>query len=153
MIIRFAPGLSQMERLEKRINGQALGLAQPLCAQNQEPKGLIEADFMKDPHITAAQSSSSVASGDEPQGIGWPRSGTSCATLFIRAPTPKSLREVVEELIEEPTSESGISAAERDVARQHHEIARTQSQGDCRVPRADIIAADVGTLDQRIDGS
>lgn len=52
------------------------------------------------------------------------------------------LREVVEELIEEPLSESGISPAERMLLGNIMNL-RERKVGDCMVPRADIIAADI----------
>ena len=52
------------------------------------------------------------------------------------------LREVVEELIEEPLSESGISPAERILLGNIIKL-RERRVGDCMVPRADIVALDV----------
>ncbi|MDE1974509.1 MAG: CBS domain-containing protein, partial [Hyphomicrobiales bacterium] len=52
------------------------------------------------------------------------------------------LREVVEELIDEPLSESGISPAERMLLANIIKL-RERRIGDCMVPRADIVAFDV----------
>jgi CBS domain containing-hemolysin-like protein len=52
------------------------------------------------------------------------------------------LREVVEELIEEPLSESGISPAERLLLGNIIKL-RECRVGDCMVPRADIVALDI----------
>jgi CBS domain containing-hemolysin-like protein len=59
-------------------------------------------------------------------------------------PDSEVLREVVEEMIEEPTSESGISQAERMLLANIMNL-RERTAADCMVPRADIIAADVST--------
>ncbi|HEU0117476.1 MAG TPA: hemolysin family protein [Alphaproteobacteria bacterium] len=66
-------------------------------------------------------------------------------------PDAEVLREVVEELIEEPLSESGISPAERMLLGNIINL-RERKVSDCMVPRADIIAADVSTdLKELID--
>lgn len=57
-------------------------------------------------------------------------------------PDAEALREVVEELIEEPLSESGISPAEQMLLGNIMNL-RERTIVDCMVPRADIIAADV----------
>jgi len=54
----------------------------------------------------------------------------------------KALREVVEELIEEPLSESGITSAERAFLSNIIRL-RERRVSDCMVPRADIVALDV----------
>ncbi|MGB9153880.1 MAG: hemolysin family protein [Alphaproteobacteria bacterium] len=54
----------------------------------------------------------------------------------------EALREVVEELIEEPLSESGISPAERMLLANIIKL-RQCRVSDCMVPRADIVAVDV----------
>lgn len=54
------------------------------------------------------------------------------------------LREVVEELIEEPLSESGITSAERVLLGNIIRL-RERRVSDCMVPRADIVALDVNT--------
>ena len=65
-------------------------------------------------------------------------------TLVRPPPNAEVLREVVEELIEEPLSESGISPAERMLLGNIMKL-RERKIGDCMVPRADIIAADVSS--------
>lgn len=57
-------------------------------------------------------------------------------------PDAEVLREVVEEIIEEPLSESGISAAERMLLGNIMRL-RERTVGDCMLPRADIVAADL----------
>lgn len=59
-------------------------------------------------------------------------------------PDADVLREVVEELIEEPLSESGLSAAERMLLG-NIIILRERKVADCMVPRGDITAADVNS--------
>ncbi len=54
----------------------------------------------------------------------------------------ESLREVVEELIEEPLSESGLTSAERVLLANIIHL-RERRIEDCMVPRADIVALDV----------
>src|SRR5580704_942790 len=51
------------------------------------------------------------------------------------------LRDVVEELIEEPPSESGISPAESMLLANIMNL-REKRAADCMVPRADIVASD-----------
>jgi len=66
-------------------------------------------------------------------------------------PDAEALREVVEELIGEPLSVSGISPAERMLLANIINL-RERRTGDCMTPRADIIAADVdSTLKDLID--
>jgi CBS domain containing-hemolysin-like protein len=52
------------------------------------------------------------------------------------------LREVVEELIDEPSATSGVSSAERSLLANIIRL-RERRAGDCMVPRADIVALDV----------
>ncbi len=54
------------------------------------------------------------------------------------------LREVVEELIDEPSSSSGLSSAERTLLGNIIHL-RERKVADCMVPRADIIACDIQT--------
>ena len=62
---------------------------------------------------------------------------------FISPPADaEALREVVEELIEEPLSESGITSSERALLSNILRL-RERRVGDCMVPRADIVALDV----------
>ena len=61
---------------------------------------------------------------------------------LIRPPTDaESLREAVEEILEEPPAESGISPAERMLLANIMAL-REREVSDCMIPRADIIAAD-----------
>ncbi len=62
---------------------------------------------------------------------------------FISPPVDAAaLREVVEELIDEPLSESGLSSAERVLLANIIHL-RERRIEDCMVPRADIVALDV----------
>jgi CBS domain containing-hemolysin-like protein len=66
-------------------------------------------------------------------------------THFINPPPDADvLREVVEEIIDEPLSESGISQAERMLLGNIMNL-RERKAGDCMVPRGEIIAADVNS--------
>jgi CBS domain containing-hemolysin-like protein len=96
---------------------------------------------MDDPPLTIT---SYAESGSEE-----PRSWSHALVRWIHGLThPRSdaevLRETVEELIEEPPSESGISPAERMLLGNIMKL-RERRAGDCMVPRADIVAADVST--------
>ncbi|MDP9127860.1 MAG: hemolysin family protein [Pseudomonadota bacterium] len=63
---------------------------------------------------------------------------------LLRPPADAAvLREVVEELIEEPLSESGLSPAERMLLGNIMTL-RERKVADCMVQRADIVAVDVG---------
>src|ERR1700679_3494972 len=59
-------------------------------------------------------------------------------------PDAEALREVVEELIEEPLSESGLSPAERMLLGNIMTL-RERRIGDCMLPRADIISAEISS--------
>jgi CBS domain containing-hemolysin-like protein len=64
---------------------------------------------------------------------------------FVRPPADAEvLREVVEELIEEPLSESGLLPSERLLLGNIMHL-REKKVGDCMVPRADIIAVEAAT--------
>lgn len=63
-------------------------------------------------------------------------------SLVRPPPDAQVLREVVEELIEEPLSESGISQAERMLLGNILTL-REKKISDCMIQRADIIAADI----------
>jgi hypothetical protein len=63
-------------------------------------------------------------------------------SLVRPPPDAEALREVVEEIIEEPLSESGISPAERMLLA-NIMMLRERKVGDCMIHRADMIAADV----------
>lgn len=71
---------------------------------------------------------------------------------IVNPPTDaESLREVVEEIIEEPLSESGLSPAERMLLG-NIMLFRERKAGDCMLPRADIVAADItSTMHDIID--
>jgi len=63
----------------------------------------------------------------------------------------EALREVVEELIDEPLSESGITPAERLLLANIIKL-RECRIGDCMVPRADIVALDVnGSIKELVE--
>jgi CBS domain containing-hemolysin-like protein len=94
--------------------------------------------------------SSDEPAGDEPQS--WRLKLWRTLHHWI-APPPdaEALREVVEEIIDEPLSESGISSAERMLLANIMNLRECKIE-DCRVPRADIIAADVnGNLKELAD--
>jgi CBS domain containing-hemolysin-like protein len=71
----------------------------------------------------------------------WLRSWNAVRNFIHPPPNAQVLREVVEEIIEEPLSESGITAAERMLLGNIMQL-RERRVADCMVPRADIIAAD-----------
>ncbi len=62
--------------------------------------------------------------------------------LWRSAPDAEDLREVVEEIIDEPLSESGLSSAERMLLGNIMKL-RDKKIGDCMMHRADIVAADI----------
>jgi len=103
---------------------------------------------MNDPHSP----SSLPAAPASPENRPWWRSlGQWLHNLIRTRPDAETLRETVEELIEEPPSASGISSAERMLLGNIMKL-RERRVGDCMVPRADIIAADAGTpLKELID--
>ena len=109
---------------------------------------------MNDPALTArstsAEPSLQSAEGEEPRK--WWQSLWYQLRHFIHPPPDADvLREVVEELIDEPLSESGISPAERMLLVNIMEL-RERTVDDCMIPRADIIAADVtGTMEEVVD--
>ncbi len=98
---------------------------------------------MNDPQLTALSLTPEMPGNEEPRQ--WWRA---IARLIRRFTHPRSdaevLRETVEELIDEPASESGISAAEGVLLANVMKL-RERRVGDSMVPRADIVAADVGT--------
>ncbi len=63
-------------------------------------------------------------------------------SLVRPPPDAEALREVVEEIIEEPLSESGISPAERMLLG-NVMMLRKRKVGDCMIQRADMIGADI----------
>lgn len=93
---------------------------------------------MNDPALTAT----TITSTEDV-----PRSWLSRAVRALRGfwhpvPDAEALREVVEEIIEEPLSESGISSAERLLLGNVMNL-RDKKVGDCMIQRADIVAADI----------
>src|ERR1700722_11681211 len=92
---------------------------------------------------TPPPSSSTATTGEEPQSFAsrlWHK-----LRVFIHPPPDaEALREVVEELIEEPLSESGISQAERMLLGNIIGL-RERRVGDCMLPRADIISAEISS--------
>ncbi|MDX2028457.1 MAG: hemolysin family protein [Alphaproteobacteria bacterium] len=80
---------------------------------------------------------------DEPR-TWWQRAWHALRYLWHAPPDAEVLREVVEELIEEPLSESGLTQGERLLLGNIINL-RERKTGDCMVQRADIIAADVSS--------
>jgi CBS domain containing-hemolysin-like protein len=97
---------------------------------------------MNDPNLSAVNDLQDIAS-DEPR-TWWFKLWHLLHNLVRPPPDAEVLREVVEELIEEPLSESGISPAERMLLANIMNL-RERKVGDCMVPRADIVAADVSS--------
>lgn len=91
---------------------------------------------MNDPIVTTP-----VKSDEEPRKW-WATVCRKIRGLWHSAPDAEDLREVVEEIIEEPLSESGISSAERMLLGNIMAL-RGKKVSDCMVERADIIAADI----------
>ncbi len=73
------------------------------------------------------------------------------AHIISPPPDAEALREVVEELVEEPLSESGLSASERSLLTNIMKL-RERRVGDCMVPRADIAALDVNASLKELTG-
>jgi CBS domain containing-hemolysin-like protein len=95
---------------------------------------------MNDPALTRTPPPSKTG-GEEPPG--WASKLWHKLRSFLHPPPDaEALREVVEELIEEPLSESGLSPAERMLLGNIMRL-RERRVGDCMLPRADIISADV----------
>jgi len=80
-------------------------------------------------------------SGEEPRSL-WHSFLHKLWDFIHPPPDAEALRDVVEELIEEPLSESGISPAERMLLANIMKL-RERTVYDCMVQRADIVAADV----------
>lgn len=95
---------------------------------------------MNDPVLTNDLTSSTL-SAEETRGW-WRDLWWRLHSLIAPPPDAEALREVVEEIIEEPLSESGISLAERMLLA-NVMMLRERKIGDCMIPRADIVAADV----------
>ncbi len=107
---------------------------------------------MNDPALTALSTSAEPvsASSDEPRKW-WQQLWHKIHHFIDPPPDADVLREVVEELVEEPLSASGISPAERMLLVNIIEL-RERTVDDCMIPRADIIAADIShTLEQVVD--
>jgi CBS domain containing-hemolysin-like protein len=90
---------------------------------------------------TIASASSAPAPAEEPRRF-WLELWHQIVHFISPPVDAEALREVVEELIEEPLSESGISAAERLLLSNIIRL-RERRVGDCMLPRADITALDV----------
>jgi CBS domain containing-hemolysin-like protein len=105
---------------------------------------------MNDPHLKVVSSSSQSPGFDEPES--WWRPLWNRVRGLVRSRSDAEvLRDVVEELIEEPPSESGISPAESMLLANIMNL-REKRATDCMVPRADIVSADVSTtLKELID--
>ena len=72
----------------------------------------------------------------------WYKFARTVRSFWHSAPDADDLREVVEEIIEEPLATSGISSAERMLLGNIMEL-RGKKIGDCMIQRADIVAADI----------
>jgi len=94
---------------------------------------------MNDPVLNV--SSSSTKPGEDVHRSFGVRAWLLLHSLIRPPPSAEVLREVVEDLIEEPLSESGLSSAERMLLGNIIQL-RERTIADCMVPRADIIAAD-----------
>jgi len=92
-------------------------------------------------HSSMTTLSSADSGNEEPRGF-WNRLWHRVHSFLRPPPDAEVLREVVEELIEEPLSESGISPAERMLLGNIMKL-RERRVGDCMLPRADIVAADI----------
>lgn len=97
---------------------------------------------MNNPNLSVSPELHDIA--DEEPRTWWFKLWHLLHNLVRPPPDAEVLREVVEELIEEPLSESGISPAERMLLANIMNL-RERKVGDCMVPRADIIAADVSS--------
>lgn len=97
---------------------------------------------MNDPALTVISTSAEpVSKGEEPR-KGWQSVWHKIRHFINPPPDAQVLREVVEELIDEPLSESGISPAERILLANIMAL-RERKVHDCMIPRADIIGADI----------
>ena len=96
---------------------------------------------MNDPVLVEMTSISDTGS-EEPRSW-WLRLWHGASDLLRPPADAEVLREVVEELIEEPLSESGLSTSERMLLGNIMHL-RERRVGDCMVQRADIVAVDVG---------
>lgn len=95
---------------------------------------------MNDP-ILNETTSLSGSNSEEPRSW-WLRLWYKVSDLLSPPPDAEVLREVVEELIEEPLSESGLSSSERMLLGNIIHL-RERKVADCMIQRADIVAVDV----------
>jgi len=98
---------------------------------------------MNDPQLTIVPSSP-LSTGSEETRAWWSTPWQMLRNLLHPRSDAEVLRDVVEELIEEPPSESGISSAEGMLLANIMNL-REKRASDCMVPRADIVASDVGS--------
>jgi CBS domain containing-hemolysin-like protein len=96
---------------------------------------------MNDPVLSTTTPTPAANAGEEPSSF-WAAFVRAVRNFIHPAPDAEALREVVEEIIEEPLSESGISSAERMLLGNIMAL-RDRKIGDCMMQRADIVAADV----------
>ncbi len=96
---------------------------------------------MNDPVLPDPESPQETTGGEEPR-CWWLKLWHTLHHWIAPPPDAEALREVVEEIIDEPLSESGLSSAERMLLGNIMNL-RERKIGDCMVPRADIIAADI----------
>jgi len=97
---------------------------------------------MNDPRLSVVSPSPPANAGSEEPRNWWQSLWLKLSNILHPRSDAEVLREVVEELIEEPSSESGISQAEGMLLGNIMNL-RERRATDCMVPRADIIAADV----------
>jgi CBS domain containing-hemolysin-like protein len=110
------------------------------------PNASAQAKGVKAAVAASAHNSTNSGGGsgsDEPRSL-WLRLWRRAIHMISPPADADILREVVEELIEEPLSESGISPAERMLLANIIKL-RERRVSDCMVPRADIAAIDVGS--------
>lgn len=94
---------------------------------------------MNDPALATPTKTPAVA--EEPR-TWWHEFVRFVRHLWRPTPDAEALREVVEEIIEEPLSESGLSSAERMLLGNIMAL-RDRKVADCMIQRADIVAADI----------
>jgi len=95
---------------------------------------------MNDPALTVTPPAPEP-SGEEPRSR-WLDVWQKVHDLLRPPPNAEVLRDVVEELIEEPLSASGLSPAERMLLG-NIMLLRERKVGECMTPRADIVATDI----------
>ncbi|MDE1900859.1 MAG: HlyC/CorC family transporter [Alphaproteobacteria bacterium] len=96
---------------------------------------------MNDSHAAPTTSAPALPIPEEPRSL-WRDIWRRAIHVISPPADADALREVVEDLMEEPLSESGISPAERMLLANIIKL-RERRVGDCMVPRADIVAVDV----------